>query len=236
MCGGCRGRAEHPDRKVMRPQIRNQFECEGRSAGNRLPDRQSPSGWRSVVSPFKKQNVTRDQPGKGKRALVRKQRQRVEAQREDPIAHRRPGAADHEIECSQLQRRGQQVPDRRGKRYRLRVYRHHAEQQRCQQRSGAFADNDLADLEDKKNYQQVQRDHRGVPAGGIQAEQMIAQAKPDVLQRAIVRALRLVNRVAKPPHVAGQRLPEKRPLPDITVIDDLGPVVEDKSVAQRSQV
>jgi hypothetical protein len=78
--------------------------------------------------------------------------------------------------------------------------------------------------------------HHGVPARRIEAEEMVIEGEPDILERPIEFTLRQMARATKPPQVVHHRAPQKRPLPDVRVGLDHQQVIEDESVAQTSQV
>src|SRR5579875_2643 len=70
----------------------------------------------------------------------------------------------------------------------------------------------------------------------VESEGMVVKSKPDVLQRPIVMTLRQMGRVAEPPAIVDQRLPQKRPLADVAIEDNHFVVVKNVAVAKASQV
>src|SRR5689334_22048822 len=84
--------------------------------------------------------------------------------------------------------------------------------------------------------QQMEPHHQGVGTNWTQPEKLEVKPEPDVLQGPVIMALRQMGGIAKPPAVIDERLPQKRPIADVTVDDDHLVIVEYVAVAEASRI
>src|SRR6266481_2239339 len=107
------------------------------------------------------------------------------------------------------------------------MYRHETEAQGGEQRRGDAARQQLGEPKRQQYNDKVKRDFQQMPSDRIESDQMVAEAKPDIFERAIVCAVSDSIRAEEPPDVTRHRFPQERPLADITIVDDHRMVVVD---------
>ena len=89
--------------------------------------------------------------------------------------------------------------------------RHQGEDRGGQQAASRVAGHQLRYAEGEQHRDQVEEDFGEMPRRGMKSEQRGVGGEPFVLHRAIVRALRQVEGIAKPPDVVAQRVECERP-------------------------
>ena len=83
---------------------------------------------------------------------------------------------------------------------------------------------------------QMEQHARDVPTRGPGSEEVVIQPEPQILERPVVRALRVRAIRAEVPEIMRERFPEERRLRDLVVRDDHLAVVVHEPIAERAEI